>query len=160
MKQRFRAIILSGILVIGLFLLFSQDRVSGEESSGRDAEVKGVSTADPYFGNLKVFSGPSTQSTVKGFLSNGDTVKHHETNGNLARVTCVKFPEGGWVWGSYVQLKDDDQEYPGGVTLPQLLKKETTPPASNQAERLKLILPRADERRVASFIQDLSPAAE
>ena len=160
-------LVLSALLFPALLLpellsdLFVPPSAHGETLPGQAAEVKGVSTADPFFGNLKVFAGPSQQSTVKGFVSNGDAVRLMETSGNLARITCGKFPEGGWVWASYIKPTEEEEpeDIPGGITLPQLLKKDVPPPTGDFAGRMRLMLPRASADLVASFIRLISPPA-
>ncbi|MBI3040020.1 SH3 domain-containing protein [bacterium] len=134
-----------------------------EPSSSKSAEVSGVSTAAPYGGNLLVFNAPSQSATKIGFISNGDSVQVEKVEGNFARVTCTKFPSGGWVWGSYLKFKEEpsSQTQGGEPVLLKILKETEDISLSRNPERMRVILPRVDPNLVASFIRmiqrDLTP---
>lgn len=141
------------LVVMAVFILFSV-KVKGEEDLEKGV-VEGVSTAAPFYGNLIVFAEPDTHGEKMGFISNGNEVKILEHLGVLTKVSCAKFPGGGWVWGSYIKPIEDDREIPGGVTLPQLLKVEKPVPNASNIEKMEKVLPKVDKNQIASFIQQI-----
>ena len=152
----------AGLLFLLLVLLGGGDRAARAqaEAAPRTARVVGVSTAAPYGGNLLVFKEPSQAAPRLGFISNGDVVQLITVDGFFARVVCPKFPDGGWVWGSYLQI-EDQEAVPGGVgepTLLRLLKEQEDAATRRDPARVRPMAPRADPALVASFGRLLKPA--
>ncbi len=149
--------------IVGVAVFFGWVPGDAQESTQqRDAEVAGVPTGQPYGGNLLVFSAPSQSAPKLGFVSNGDTVQIKEVSGFFARITCGKFPEGGWAWASYLRFKDDDPAT-GGAGEPVLLRflREAHDPFEDRnPDRMRQALPTADPRIVASFMADIPPRPE
>ncbi len=146
-----------GIVLLIAAVMLASGFVVLAEGTGlpREAEVAGVSLEAPYNGCLLVFSAPSQSAPKLGFVANGDTVMIHEVQGFFARITCGKFPEGGWAWSSYLRFKEDDPAA-GGSGEPVLLKalRETHDPFANRdPQRMKPYLPLADPEVVASFLR-------
>ncbi|NLI76087.1 MAG: SH3 domain-containing protein [Candidatus Riflebacteria bacterium] len=148
------------LLVLLLLAAGGRPAPAQTEAAPRTARVEGVSTAPPYGGNLLVFKEPSQAAPRLGFISNGDVVQLITVDGFFARVVCPKFPDGGWVWGSYLQIEDQEAP-PGGVgepTLLRLLKEQEDAATRRDPARVRPMAPRADPALVASLGRLLKPA--
>ncbi|NLI78313.1 MAG: SH3 domain-containing protein [Candidatus Riflebacteria bacterium] len=149
----------AGVVLLLAAMVAAAGSVVLAEETGlpREAEVAGVSLEAPFNGCLLVFSAPSQSAPKLGFVANGDTVMIHEVQGFFARITCGKFPDGGWAWASYLRFKEDDPAT-GGSGEPVLLKalRETHDPFDNRdPQRVKPYLPQADPKVVASFMREV-----
>lgn len=127
------------------------------------AVVTGVSTEPGIGGCLLVFSQASQSAPKLGFIVNGDEVQVHEVSGFFSRVTCAKFPQGGWVWNTYLRRRDDQPETISQGPEPILYKAlkdqgPTTPPVRDP-QHFRQVMPQAAPGLVASLIQTLPPAA-
>jgi hypothetical protein len=63
--------------------------------------VTGVSTEQPYGGNLLVLLKPELGSQILGYVSNGDEVTIEEQIGSFYHITA---PKDGWCWASYIKV--------------------------------------------------------
>lgn len=123
------------------------------------AVVTGVSTEPGIGGCLLVFSQASQSAPKLGFIVNGDEVQVHEVSGFFSRVTCPKFPQGGWVWNTYLRKRDDQPETNPSGPEPMLQKalkdQGSTTPSVRDPQQFRRVIPQAAPGLVASFIQTL-----
>jgi len=137
-----------------MVLLFVSCLLGQDSDSPKDGEVFGVSTEAPIGGNLLLFDGPSQSEKKIGFISNGDPVKLVRMEGLFAKITCSKFPNGGYVFGKFIRVNEGDEK-PGGTgdpTLNRLLRESEDPSLKLDPEKIRPMAPRADPVTVASFI--------